>query len=286
MQSRARSSRLPMQRAAQVAGRHQGSLARRVRHAHQRLARSEGERRSRARRRRCREAQSRIHAHHLADRRPRQQGRGDCGQSRDRRIEHRGAAHDRRLARPDLRDVRRRRADLPQVQRAVAQRGERPSSRDAANPVLMGLANETDYPHRGAMVFVDNQVDPRTGTIRARASFDNKDGYPDAGPVRARQAARPQLVSAPCWSTTARSAPTRARSSCTSSTRRTRSTYRPVKVGRLTDGLRIVQQGLQPGETRDRQRPAARAARRGRRARARRDGCARARRAEARDGGQ
>jgi multidrug efflux system membrane fusion protein len=26
-------------------------------------------------------------------------------------------------------------------------------------------------------------------------------------------------------------------------------TYRPVKVGRLTDGLRIVQQGLQPGET-------------------------------------
>ena len=29
----------------------------------------------------------------------------------------------------------------------------------------------------GAMVFVDNQVDPRTGTIRARAAFDNKDGY-------------------------------------------------------------------------------------------------------------
>ena len=27
------------------------------------------------------------------------------------------------------------------------------------------------------MVFVDNQVDPRTGTIRARASFENKDGY-------------------------------------------------------------------------------------------------------------
>lgn len=27
------------------------------------------------------------------------------------------------------------------------------------------------------MSFVDNQVDSRTGTIRARASFDNKDGY-------------------------------------------------------------------------------------------------------------
>ena len=47
---------------------------------------------------------------------------------------------------------------------------------------------------------------------------------------------------------TAPSAPTRARSSCTSSTRENKVTYRPVKVGRLTDGLRIVQQGLQPGE--------------------------------------
>ena len=59
----------------------------------------------------------------------------------------------------------------------LSRRGERASSRDAANPVLMGLANEADYPHRGSMVFVDNQVDPRTGTIRARAAFDNKDGY-------------------------------------------------------------------------------------------------------------
>src|SRR5687768_2827176 len=31
---------------------------------------------------------------------------------------------------------------------ALAQRGERQSSRDVANPVLMGLANETDYPCR------------------------------------------------------------------------------------------------------------------------------------------
>jgi RND family efflux transporter MFP subunit len=59
----------------------------------------------------------------------------------------------------------------------LSRRGERASSRDEANPVLMGLANEDGYPHRGAMVFVDNQVDPRTGTIRARASFENKDGF-------------------------------------------------------------------------------------------------------------
>ena len=73
----------------------------------------------------------------------------------------------------------------------LARRGDRSSSRDVANPVLMELANEQGFPHRGAMTFVDNQIDPRTGTIRARASFDNKEGLPHAGTVRAREAARP-----------------------------------------------------------------------------------------------
>src|SRR5690606_29885255 len=46
----------------------------------------------------------------------------------------------------------------------LARRGVRPSSREAANPVLMALANEDGFPHEGVMTFVDNQVDPRTGT--------------------------------------------------------------------------------------------------------------------------
>jgi RND family efflux transporter MFP subunit len=41
-------------------------------------------------------------------------------------------------------------------------------------PVFLGLANEEGYPHEGYLDFVDNQVDPGTGTIRARAVFDNK----------------------------------------------------------------------------------------------------------------
>jgi membrane fusion protein, multidrug efflux system len=39
--------------------------------------------------------------------------------------------------------------------------------------VQMGLSGEEGYPHRGRLDFIDNQVDPRTGTIRARAVFDN-----------------------------------------------------------------------------------------------------------------
>ena len=57
----------------------------------------------------------------------------------------------------------------------LARSGERPSSRDAHNPVLLGLADEDGFPHRGQMDFVDNQLDPRTGTMRARAVFANAD---------------------------------------------------------------------------------------------------------------
>jgi multidrug efflux system membrane fusion protein len=42
-------------------------------------------------------------------------------------------------------------------------------------PVFLGLANEDGYPHEGYLDFIDNQVDPGTGTIRARGVFANKD---------------------------------------------------------------------------------------------------------------
>jgi RND family efflux transporter MFP subunit len=58
----------------------------------------------------------------------------------------------------------------------LAVSGARPSSRDVQNPVAVRLADETDYKHQGRMDFVDNVLNPKTGTIRGRAIFDNKDG--------------------------------------------------------------------------------------------------------------
>jgi RND family efflux transporter MFP subunit len=58
----------------------------------------------------------------------------------------------------------------------LAKAGTRPSSRDVQNPVAVRLADEADYKHMGRMDFVDNVVNPKTGTIRGRAIFDNKDG--------------------------------------------------------------------------------------------------------------
>jgi len=58
----------------------------------------------------------------------------------------------------------------------LAAAGGRPSSRDVQNPVSVRLADETEYKHEGRMNFVDNVINPKTGTIRGRAVFDNKDG--------------------------------------------------------------------------------------------------------------
>lgn len=45
--------------------------------------------------------------------------------------------------------------------------------RDAKLSMFVSLANETDFPHKGICDFVDNRVDPLTGTIRVRAEFEN-----------------------------------------------------------------------------------------------------------------
>jgi multidrug efflux system membrane fusion protein len=58
----------------------------------------------------------------------------------------------------------------------LAKQGSRASSRNTRNPVYMGLASDHDFPYAGVIDFVDNKVDPSTGTIRGRAVFDNKDG--------------------------------------------------------------------------------------------------------------
>lgn len=47
---------------------------------------------------------------------------------------------------------------------------------EKAPRVRMGLASETGHPHEGRVDFVDNRLNPQTGAIRMRASFDNSKG--------------------------------------------------------------------------------------------------------------
>ncbi len=130
----------------------------------------------------------------------------------------------------------------------LARTGERPSSRHFANPVRVGLANEEGFPHGGRMDFVDNQLNVRTGTIRARAVLDNKQGLFTPGLF-----ARVQLLG----SAEHEALLIEERAIGTDQTQNfvlvlgadNKVEYRPVQLGRATQGLRIVTKGLKPGET-------------------------------------
>lgn len=56
---------------------------------------------------------------------------------------------------------------------AMSRDGTRASSRDVRNPVRVGLSGDDGFPYEGEMDFMDNQVNPDTGTIRARAVLPN-----------------------------------------------------------------------------------------------------------------
>jgi RND family efflux transporter MFP subunit len=129
----------------------------------------------------------------------------------------------------------------------MARTGERPSSRNAPNPVQVGLANEEGFPHAGTMDFVDNQLNPQTGTIRARAVLPNKDGFFTPGLF-----ARVQLLGSgehPAILIEDRAVNTdQSQKYVLLLGANNQIEYRGVKLGRVIDGLRVVNSGLKPGD--------------------------------------
>src|SRR4030088_912107 len=55
----------------------------------------------------------------------------------------------------------------------LSEEGKRVSARTAKIPAWVELGNETDFPHEGYVDFVDNRLDPGTGTVRARLVLKN-----------------------------------------------------------------------------------------------------------------
>ena len=60
--------------------------------------------------------------------------------------------------------------------RRLAQEGRRESGRDTHHPVRVKLMDEDTFTHDGYLTFIDNQMDPSTGTMRGRATLQNPDG--------------------------------------------------------------------------------------------------------------
>lgn len=121
--------------------------------------------------------------------------------------------------------------------------GERASSRDNPNPVILALPDEQGFAHKGHIDFVDNQIDDGTGTIRARAVFDNPDMVLTPGMF-----ARLRLVGRPNYDglllPDAAIGTDQNRRFVYVLDKDNKATYRAVTTGPLIDGLRVIRDGL------------------------------------------
>jgi RND family efflux transporter MFP subunit len=126
-------------------------------------------------------------------------------------------------------------------------RGERPSSRTAPNPVWVGLADEQGHPHEGHMVFLDNELDPQTGTIHARGLFPNKDRRFTPGMF-----ARVKLIGSAEYDAILINDSAVGTDQSVKFVLKVgagnKVEYAPVKLGPLIDGMRVVRDGLEPND--------------------------------------
>src|SRR5690606_21112638 len=124
----------------------------------------------------------------------------------------------------------------------LARNGKRSSG---GNPVRVGLANERGYPHAGEVDFTDNQVDPGTGTIRTRAVVPNPErvfvpGLYARVRLQAGDAGGALLVA----ERAVMADPARKHVSVLGAD--SQAERRDIALGRATDGMRVVQDGLAP----------------------------------------
>lgn len=114
-------------------------------------------------------------------------------------------------------------------------------------PVQLGTAATADTPFRGHLQLVNNQVDAKSGTVRVRAVFDNKDGSLMPGQFARLRMGQPKTGAALLINE---------RAVGTDQSKKfvmvvdadNKAIYREVTLGAAVDGLRIVTAGLKSGE--------------------------------------
>lgn len=123
--------------------------------------------------------------------------------------------------------------------------GKRPSSRDNPNPVEVTLTGETKPSHKGTINFLDNQLDVSTGTLRGRAVIPNKDISilpGQFGRVRLIASAPYEALLVPDSAI----ATDQARKIVFVVKDDNTVEAKPVTLGPLDEGLRVVREGLKP----------------------------------------
>jgi RND family efflux transporter MFP subunit len=131
--------------------------------------------------------------------------------------------------------------------RQLIREGKASSSHESEWPVALGLANEEGFPHEGTIDFEDNQVNPRTGTLRVRGVFPNKDEALSPGlfarvRVPIGRAHRALLVTDRAIDTD------QGQKVLYVVNEKHEVVSRPVRLGALHHGLREITEGLEAGE--------------------------------------
>jgi membrane fusion protein, multidrug efflux system len=124
----------------------------------------------------------------------------------------------------------------------------RPGDEDKVKlPIQLSLQDEKDFPHTGYIDFLDNKVDPETGTIRIRGVFDFENGLLGPGlfvNLRIPAGAPYQAVLVPQRSVTS----TQGEKFVVVIGQDNIAAFRPVELGTLNAGMQVIRKGVAAGE--------------------------------------
>ncbi|MCI0680531.1 MAG: efflux RND transporter periplasmic adaptor subunit, partial [Gemmataceae bacterium] len=131
--------------------------------------------------------------------------------------------------------------------RRLIEEGKFPSPSEMQVPFQVGLADDPGYPFHGKIDFVDNRIDAATGTLRLRGTVANPRGMITPGQfVRIRlQIGAPYtatLVAERALSTD------QGRKFVYVVNDKDEAIYRPVNIGPVQDGLRVIEEGVTADE--------------------------------------
>lgn len=131
---------------------------------------------------------------------------------------------------------------------ALDRAGQLPRNADGGVPVELQLADEEGFPHRGTIESFDNRLNAQSGSIVLRAVFPNPGGR--AVPGLFARIRLPSSARAPALLVDENAIGTdQAQKFVLTLTSTNTTAYRPVKLGPLVNGKRVVREGLQAGET-------------------------------------
>ncbi|HTU27128.1 MAG TPA: efflux RND transporter periplasmic adaptor subunit [Pirellulales bacterium] len=133
------------------------------------------------------------------------------------------------------------------MMRRYVEQGQIKADDERQVPVLMGLADEEGFPHKGTINFVDNRLDVATGTLQVRGIFENPTHILSPGLfVRVRlpigEAYSAILIDERALGTD------QGQKFVFVIDEKGNAQYRRVEVGKLQNGQRVVRKGIAEGD--------------------------------------